>query len=160
MGLTHHSMYCPFSGRIDRIPHYTRSRQHSSTKKHRQQGKTKTGRFLSKSAGFLAEKMGFEPMLGSTPTTPLAGEPLRPLGYFSKPNVFALCTVGNWRREWDSNPRMLSHRRFSRPVPSTARPSLLIRASAQAPAPEYITINIAPCQSISFDLVRTCIKWN
>ncbi len=29
-----------------------------------------------------------------------------------------------WRREWDSNPRMLSHRRFSRPVLSTAQPSL------------------------------------
>ena len=32
-----------------------------------------------------------------------------------------------WRREWDSNPRMLAHRRFSRPVPSTARTSLQIR---------------------------------
>ena len=32
----------------------------------------------------------------------------------------------SWRREWDSNPRMLSHRRFSRPVPSTARPSLRV----------------------------------
>ena len=31
-----------------------------------------------------------------------------------------------WRREWDSNPRMLSHRRFSRPVPSTTRPPLRI----------------------------------
>ena len=29
-----------------------------------------------------------------------------------------------WRREWDSNPRTLSRRRFSRPVPSTARTSL------------------------------------
>ncbi len=36
--------------------------------------------------------MGFEPMLRSTRTTPLAGEPLRPLGYFSKcgrPNILA-----------------------------------------------------------------------
>ena len=33
---------------------------------------------------------------------------------------FSRCSI--WRREWDSNPRMLSHRRFSRPVPSTARP--------------------------------------
>ena len=32
----------------------------------------------------LAEKEGFEPSLRSTHTTPLAGEPLRPLGYFSK----------------------------------------------------------------------------
>ena len=29
-----------------------------------------------------------------------------------------------WRREWDSNPRTLARRRFSRPVPSTARTSL------------------------------------
>ena len=33
----------------------------------------------------LAEKPGFEPGRGSTPPTPLAGEPLRPLGYFSRP---------------------------------------------------------------------------
>ncbi len=36
--------------------------------------------------------MGFEPMLRSTRTTPLAGEPLRPLGYFSKcgrPSILA-----------------------------------------------------------------------
>ena len=39
----------------------------------------------------------------------------------------------NWRREWDSNPRMLSHRRFSRPVPSTARPSLRIMSSSLLP---------------------------
>lgn len=25
-------------------------------------------------SGFMAEKMGFEPMLGSSPTTPLAGD--------------------------------------------------------------------------------------
>ena len=31
----------------------------------------------------VAEKPGFEPGPGSTPATPLAGEPLRPLGYFS-----------------------------------------------------------------------------
>ena len=34
---------------------------------------------------FLAEKEGFEPSLRSSRTTPLAGEPLRPLGYFSMP---------------------------------------------------------------------------
>ena len=32
----------------------------------------------------LAEKQGFEPWLRSSRTTPLAGEPLRPLGYFSE----------------------------------------------------------------------------
>ena len=37
-------------------------------------------------------------------------------------NFFSRCSI--WRREWDSNPRMLSHRRFSRPVLSTAQPSL------------------------------------
>ena len=33
--------------------------------------------------GFVAEKQGFEPWLRFSRTTPLAGEPLRPLGYFS-----------------------------------------------------------------------------
>ncbi len=32
---------------------------------------------------FVAEKEGFEPSLRLSHTTPLAGEPLRPLGYFS-----------------------------------------------------------------------------
>ena len=31
----------------------------------------------------MAEKQGFEPWLRFSRTTPLAGEPLRPLGYFS-----------------------------------------------------------------------------
>ena len=31
----------------------------------------------------MAEKEGFEPSLRLSHTTPLAGEPLRPLGYFS-----------------------------------------------------------------------------
>ena len=35
---------------------------------------------------------------------------------------------GEWRRGWDSNPRCLSARRFSRPVPSTTRPPLRGRA--------------------------------
>ena len=43
--------------------------------------------------------------------TPLAGEPLRPLGYFCVPNDLSdsLCSTGRkiWRREWDSNPRLL-----------------------------------------------------
>ncbi len=34
-------------------------------------------------SGDLAEKSGFEPERRSTRPTPLAGEPLRPLGYFS-----------------------------------------------------------------------------
>ena len=40
-----------------------------------------------------------------------------------------------WRREWDSNPRMLAHRRFSRPVPSTARTSL---HGGSCPLPEHL----------------------
>ena len=48
----------------------------------------------------LAEKPGFEPGRHSTHPTPLAGEPLRPLGYFSM--------ACDWRRERDSNPRCLS----------------------------------------------------
>ena len=43
------------------------------------QGKTaQNGRFCP-----MAEKQGFEPWLRFSRTTPLAGEPLRPLGYFS-----------------------------------------------------------------------------
>ena len=57
------------------------------------------------------------PRAGFSQPTPLAGEPLRPLGYFRR-------SILNWRREWDSNPRTLARRRFSRPVPSTARTSL------------------------------------
>ena len=42
----------------------------------------------------LAEKSGFEPELRSTRTTPLAGEPLQPLGYFSLLNlVFIFLTL-------------------------------------------------------------------
>ena len=48
---------------------------------------------------FMAEKPGFEPGRRLSHPTPLAGEPLRPLGYFS------ICI---WRRERDSNPRCLS----------------------------------------------------
>ena len=33
----------------------------------------------------LAQKAGFEPALRLSHTTPLAGEPLEPLGYFCKP---------------------------------------------------------------------------
>ena len=36
----------------------------------------------------MAEKQGFEPWLRSSRTTPLAGEPLRPLGYFRRSMVF------------------------------------------------------------------------
>ena len=50
---------------------------------------------------FMAEKEGFEPSRQLSHPTPLAGEPLRPLGYFSTPVQF-------WRRERDSNPRCLS----------------------------------------------------
>ena len=49
---------------------------------------------------FMAEKEGFEPSRQLSHPTPLAGEPLRPLGYFST-NRF-------WRRERDSNPRCLA----------------------------------------------------
>ena len=51
-------------------------------------------------SGPLAEKEGFEPSRQLSHPTPLAGEPLRPLGYFS--------TILSWRRERDSNPRCLS----------------------------------------------------
>ncbi len=40
---------------------------------------------------FLAQKEGFEPSRAFYTPTPLAGEPLRPLGYFCMPNV--LCNI-------------------------------------------------------------------
>ena len=50
----------------------------------------------------------------SSHATPLAGEPLRPLGYFSIPyGERGIRTPGAFRHHW-----------FSRPAPSTARPSL------------------------------------
>ena len=39
---------------------------------------------ISMDFGILAEKQGFEPWRPFAEPTPLAGEPLRPLGYFSK----------------------------------------------------------------------------
>ena len=41
----------------------------------------------------LAEKEGFEPSLRFTRTTPLAGEPLEPLGYFSMPSTEMLYNI-------------------------------------------------------------------
>ena len=64
---------------------------------------TETGEPLlcQRALAFMAEKEGFEPSRQLSHPTPLAGEPLRPLGYFSMPVQF-------WRRERDSNPRCLS----------------------------------------------------
>ena len=70
-----------------------------------------------------------------------------PLGYFSI--VFSCLHHRKWRREWDSNPRMLAHRRFSRPVPSTARPSL-------HNAPTYFIILLSICQLIHLNMPRHC----
>lgn len=39
----------------------------------------------------MAEKEGFEPSLRYSHTTPLAGEPLEPLGYFSVYGSFICC---------------------------------------------------------------------
>ena len=56
----------------------------------------------------MAEKERFELSLPLSSTTPLAGEPLRPLGYFSMIQLHAWKQKGKWRRERDSNPRCLS----------------------------------------------------
>ena len=52
----------------------------------------------------MAQKEGFEPSRRFTQPTPLAGEPLRPLGYFCK--TYKIMKI--WRRERDSNPGYLS----------------------------------------------------
>ena len=72
--------------------------------------------------GFLAEKPGFEPGLRLTHTTPLAGEPLRPLGYFSMSSSYAVKKTGGERGI--RTPGTFRYHWFSRPAPSTARPSL------------------------------------
>ena len=68
---------------------------------------------------WMAEKPGFEPGLRLTHTTPLAGEPLRPLGYFSMSSKYEIGGERGIR-----TPGVLRHHWFSRPAPSTARPSL------------------------------------
>jgi hypothetical protein len=57
---------------------------------------------------------------GLSPRTHLAGEPNQPLWHLPIYN----CPDDTQRREWDSNPRWLAPRRFSRPLPSAARSSL------------------------------------
>ena len=68
----------------------------------------------------LAEKERFELSLRFTRTTPLAGEPLRPLGYFSI--WLDICKNGGERGI--RTPGAFQHHWFSRPAPSTTRPSL------------------------------------
>lgn len=45
------------------------------------------GKILKNRRGNLAQKAGFEPALRLSHTTPLAGEPLEPLGYFCLDSV-------------------------------------------------------------------------
>ena len=70
---------------------------------------------------FMAEKEGFEPSRQLSHPTPLAGEPLRPLGYFS--TAYKKYLLGGERGI--RTPGALRHHWFSRPAPSTTRPSLL-----------------------------------
>ena len=70
--------------------------------------------------GFLkpAQKEGFEPSHRYQRSTPFPGEPLQPLGYFCLYQCLTiqlLYKVVLKRRGWDSNPRALSDKRFSRP---------------------------------------------
>ena len=58
-------------------------------------------------ASFLAQKEGFEPSRRLPQPTPLAGEPLRPLGYFCMTDCYKIRRK-KWRRERDSNPRYLT----------------------------------------------------
>ena len=50
------------------------------------------------SAFFMAEKEGFEPSRRLSQPTPLAGEPLRPLGYFSIPDFRCQSILSHPRR--------------------------------------------------------------
>ena len=79
----------------------------------------------------MAEKERFELSRRLTQPTPLAGEPLRPLGYFSK----MVREYGIGGERGIRTPGAFRHHWFSRPAPSTARPSLLTKE----PAGESIT---------------------
>ena len=48
------------------------------------------------------------------------------------------------RRRWDSNPRSLSGRRFSRPLPSTARPHLQASLRPMVLVPDCVAAALAP----------------
>ena len=65
---------------------------------------------------------GICPRAAITHTTPLAGEPLRPLGYFSMSSSYAVKKTGGERGF--RTPGTFRYHWFSRPAPSTARPSL------------------------------------
>ena len=89
------------------------------------------------------------PRAGFIQPTPLAGEPLRPLGYFCRSNRCFLYIKYVWRRGWDSNPRKLALRQFSRLVPSTARPPLHLQKLCFTPKRiSYDTIESKSCQAI------------
>ena len=62
----------------------------------------------------LAEKPGFEPGPRLSHATPLAGEPLRPLGYFSKPNMIFGKSGGE---RGIRTPGAIKHHQFSRLAP-------------------------------------------
>ena len=85
----------------------------------------------------VAEKEGFEPSRQLPHPTPLAGEPLRPLGYFS--TAYKIYSSGGERGI--RTPGAFRHHWFSRPAPSTTRPSLLELTSEL-----YYTRESAPCQ--------------
>ena len=93
---------------------------------------------------FTAEKERFELSLRFTRTTPLAGEPLRPLGYFS---TWSVCT--KWRRERDSNPRCLSASLVFKTsaINHSAIPPRAAADSLIEVLNNYITIGAA-CQSL------------
>ena len=69
----------------------------------------------------LARKEGFEPSHRFYPVYSLSRG--APSATWVLPRVM-IRFFKVWRREWDSNPRALARRRFSRPVPSTTRTSL------------------------------------
>ena len=97
---------------------------------------------------FLAQKEGFEPSRRFTQPTPLAGEPLRPLGYFCKTGDIKI-----WRRERDSNPRYLS-------VSLVFKTSAINRSAispSQSNQQRYYMIIGACCQAPFFHLRKLCV---
>ena len=65
--------------------------------------------------GIVAEKEGFEPSRRYSRPTPLAGAPLRPLEYFSKPYTKVKYSLGGERGI--RTPGAFRHHWFSRPAP-------------------------------------------
>ncbi len=92
----------------------------------------------------LARKEGFEPSRRFYPAYSLSRG--APSATWVLPRIGFCFKI--WRREWDSNPRALARRRFSRPVPSTTRTSLHLEGAVSRT--RELSYHIPPLLSTKF----------